>query len=338
MATINNKFVFFKNKAEFEARKADLQKTSIVFVKDTPIIWTQGVTYDVSAGVSSMAIWTEFLAGIDADNPAPSLADIKSRLEALEGINHDAYIAADSALETSLKKYADDAETDAIEAAKAYTDTEVAKKQDKIDDLETIRDNASAAMTWITSVTEEEDVDSAINKWSEIVDFLAGIKEPETLDNLLNDLRGKISTAQDAAKGAQTAANNAQTHSEGVADELSAFKTTVSTTYATQSTVNELTGVVSGKYVKPTTGIPSNDLDNSVQTALNNANSAVQPSAISDMATKTFTEDTYQRIGNYATVDQITDKFDSKGSAETAKNAAIAAAEAMWDWGYPEGE
>ena len=56
-----------------------------------------------------MAIWTKFLAGIDANNPAPSLADIKSRLEALEGINHDAYIAADSALETSLKKYVDDA-------------------------------------------------------------------------------------------------------------------------------------------------------------------------------------------------------------------------------------
>ena len=121
MATIDNKFVFFKSLDSFNGPKGingattansdgyygNIHKTSIVFIEDTPIIWTHGVTYDVSAGVSSMAIWTKFLAGIDVNNPAPSLTEIKSRLEALEGINHDAYIAADSALKTELQGYAD---------------------------------------------------------------------------------------------------------------------------------------------------------------------------------------------------------------------------------------
>lgn len=440
MALTKN-FIFFKTKDAFDAAVNNLPQTSIVFVKDTPIIWTHGVTYDVSAGVQSMAVWTKFLAGIDASNPAPTLADIKSRLEALEGINHDAYIAADNALKSSLEGYADQAEADAITAANAYTDqeinkittgagyattkyvdevvsavntkfnnystttqmdeqidadvlvetnrataaenalgeridavstvaeaattvaevnsqidskisalklgetyepigaesrantytnTKVAEKQDIIDDLETIRTNASIAKAWVDGVTGE-DADDAINKWGEVVSFLADIEDTQTLDGILGGINQSIATAQSTAK-------DAQTHSEGVASDLNEYKTTVSNTYATQSTVSDLTEEVAGKYVKPTNGIPAKDLDDDVNTALTKANTAVQPSAISDMATKTFTEATYQKIGNYATVDQITEQFDTLGSAEVAKNEAISAATAMWEWGYPEGE
>lgn len=46
-------------------------------------------------------------------------AELVGRVAALEAIDHDAYKAADTALETSLKLYADQAEVDALAAAKA---------------------------------------------------------------------------------------------------------------------------------------------------------------------------------------------------------------------------
>lgn len=443
MAKINNKFVFFKTKAAFDAQKENLEKTSIVFVKDTPIIWTQGVTYDVSAGVSSMAIWTRFLAGIDANNPAPSLADIKSRLEALEGINHDAYIAADSALKTSLEQYADQAEADAVATAKsytdqeirsittgagyattkyvdetvaghasavntkfedysttaqmndqidadvlvetnralnaeaalgsridgvsavaeaattvdevnaqidskisalklgetyeaigaegrakAYTDAEVAKKQDLIGDLETIRGNATAAMTWITSVTEEEDVDSAINKWGEIVEFLSGIEEPETLDSLLNDLSGKISTAQ-------TAANNAQTHSEGVASDLSEFKTTVFNTYAAKDTETVASDAATRAEEAYTLAGQKVDAAGAKAQAVI-AIGEIAEVSVSD-SDHSYVKATVTTKGGSVTA-VVVDDSGVKSYADSAKNDAIATAEAMWAWYYPEGE
>ena len=104
---------------------------------------------------------------------AASAADLVTRVSALEAINHDAYKDADTALETSLKSYADQSESDALAAAKTYADGLVmvdgvdkfdaagaaaqaladAKAdaaslyQVKIDDLETIRSGAAAGAT-----------------------------------------------------------------------------------------------------------------------------------------------------------------------------------------------
>jgi hypothetical protein len=47
-------------------------------------------------------------------------AELVGRVAALEAIDHEAYKAADTALETSLKSYADQAEADALDAAKSY--------------------------------------------------------------------------------------------------------------------------------------------------------------------------------------------------------------------------
>ena len=49
-------------------------------------------------------------------------AKVVERIANLEAIDHDAYKAADTALETSLKSYADQAEADALTAAKTYAD------------------------------------------------------------------------------------------------------------------------------------------------------------------------------------------------------------------------
>lgn len=54
-----------------------------------------------------------------------------------------------------------------------------------------------------------------------------------------------------------------------------------------------------GTYSKPTNGIPKTDLATAVQTSLGKADSAVQPSDISDMETKANAAATYQPKGNY---------------------------------------
>ena len=58
---------------------------------------------------------------------------------------------------------------------------------------------------------------------------------------------------------------------------------------------------VSAKYSKPSSGIPKSDLASAVQTSLGKADTAVQPSAISDMETKTHAAATYQPKGSYLT-------------------------------------
>ena len=74
---------------------------------------------------------------IASSESAADAANLVTRVSALEAIDHDAYVAADAALETSLKGYVDgkvdgkfDAKDSAATAeanAKAYTDDEIAK-------------------------------------------------------------------------------------------------------------------------------------------------------------------------------------------------------------------
>lgn len=72
--------------------------------------WLEG--HPESASAMNEAI------GTNSTNINNLTADVNT----LKAIDHDAYKAADTALETSLKTYADQAETDAVNTAKAYTD------------------------------------------------------------------------------------------------------------------------------------------------------------------------------------------------------------------------
>lgn len=51
-----------------------------------------------------------------------NISTLSGDVATLKAINHDAYKAADTALKTELQGYADQAETDAVNTAKAYTD------------------------------------------------------------------------------------------------------------------------------------------------------------------------------------------------------------------------
>lgn len=71
---------------------------------------------------------------------ASDVSSLKMDVDALKGIDHNAYIAADSELENSLKGYVDD---------KMYS------KQNVISDLETIRSGAASGATALQEVPEE---------------------------------------------------------------------------------------------------------------------------------------------------------------------------------------
>jgi len=81
-------------------------------------------------------------------------AAMDTRVAALEGINHEAYIAADEANLNAAKAYADQAETDAVNAANAYADG-LAGNYDKSGAAATAESNAKAyadslVLTWGT--------------------------------------------------------------------------------------------------------------------------------------------------------------------------------------------
>lgn len=76
---------------------------------------------------------------------------------------------------------------------------------------------------------------------------------------------------------------------------------------------------ISGKYEKPSGGIPKTDLASGVQTSLDKADSAVQPDAISDMETKTHASSTYlsktDAEGTYLSQNDATDIYLGKTEA-----------------------
>lgn len=87
---------------------------------------------------------------------------LKVDISSLKAIDHDSYISADRTLEESLKN---------------YTDNEVAKKQDIIDDLDTIRTGAALGYTAVQEIpseyiTEEELADKKYTTTSQVENLI----------------------------------------------------------------------------------------------------------------------------------------------------------------------
>ena len=87
-----------------------------------------------------------------ADNShAEDVAGLLTDVENLKKIDHDAYKGADDALRTELQGYADQAEADALSAAKSYTDEAVSAINTVIEENE------------LTVASALTDLDSRIN-------------------------------------------------------------------------------------------------------------------------------------------------------------------------------
>ena len=98
---------------------------------------------------------------------------LKEDVANLKAIDHDAYISADVMLEGTLKN---------------YTDSEVAKKQNMIEDLDAIREGAALGKTALqevpaTYVTEEELVTQVEDL---IEDAVVAVSEDD-IDNLFKE-------------------------------------------------------------------------------------------------------------------------------------------------------
>lgn len=80
----------------------------------------------------------------------------------------------------------------------------------------------------------------------------------------------------------------------------------------------------SGKYTKPANGIPESDLDSAVQTSLGKADTALQPSAISDMQTKSNKVNAWQNTpdnDHYPSEKLVKDSLDNKQNTLSTQTA-----------------
>lgn len=127
---------------------------------------------------------------------------------------------------------------------------QIAAKQDKITDLQTIREGAAKGATAIQS---HQDISGKLDKTEAASTYLSKTEASSTY-------LGKTAKAADATKA--DSATKATQDGNG---------NNIVNTYATK---NELNG--KGTYSKPSGGIPSSDLSSDVQSALTKANSALQ--------------------------------------------------------------
>jgi hypothetical protein len=108
-----------------------------------------------------------------------SINTLTGDVAALKEIDHDAYKAADTALETSLKAYADQAETDAVNTANAYTDA--------------LANGAVSANT--TAIAQAGEKITAIE--GQIATFNSALEENElTIASALTDLDTRVDSIE----------------------------------------------------------------------------------------------------------------------------------------------
>lgn len=142
------------------------------------------------------------------------------------------------------------------------------------------------------------DSTTAIKTFNEIIAFLSGIEDSESLDSIIASIEQQIAGKQDtiadlatiregAGKGATAVqpSSLAKVATSGSYNDLSDKPTipaavTVDTALSTTSTNpvqnKAITTGINAKYTKPSTGIPKSDLAAAVQTSLGKADTALQ--------------------------------------------------------------
>lgn len=99
------------------------------------------------------------------------------------------------------------------------------------------KEQLAKAYNFVTSITDT-DTDGVINKWQEIVDFLAGI-ESDTLNSLVNSIKQQITDESNARKGITITAGNGLTGGGDLSDNRTITLGTPST--ITDSSTNTVT-------------------------------------------------------------------------------------------------
>lgn len=194
--TTNGK-ISFKNEAGIEVHSVDLSTLA-----------TKAVTEELEARLA--AVESSFEAG---GSVAGQIAALDTRLDVIEGeasVEGSIKKAAADAL-ASAQEYADQAEEDAVDTAKAYTDEEVGKDRERLTALETADGNQDALIAANTAAITKEAEDRAAAISAIDTDYKAA-------DKAINDKIGGAYTSEATvhaaivdAKDTATAAGTAVT-------------------------------------------------------------------------------------------------------------------------------
>lgn len=162
-------------------------------------------------------------------------------------------------------------------------------------DLTTLNQKVAALESLIS---EGDNPTAAIDKFNEIVAFLAGITNTDTLDGILSGINDAIAAKYTKPSTGIPATDMAQT----VQDSL---------------------GLADSAYQKPSTGIPATDLAQGVQDSLALADSALQSGDIAGKADKVASP----TAGNFAGLDANGNLTDSGSKAADFKTKQTAVAD-----------
>lgn len=155
-----------------------------------------------------------------------------------------------------------------LEGLSNYDDTEI--------------ENALASLQGQLNTLVSGNASDAINSFNEIIAFLNGIEDSESLDSIIASIEQQIAGKMDRVTLAKVATSGSYEDLDNkptIPNEVT--ESTVSGWGFTKNT---------GTYSKPSTGIPKTDLSSDVQSSLDKAESAIQ--SLAGYATETFVSET----------------------------------------------
>lgn len=305
---INKKLIHFQTLSNFQTQLGNnnISENSIVFIKDAQMIWTHNTYYDCSSIDITKYSTTEELMTILADYALTS--DIPTKISQLT--NDAGYLTQHQDISNLATK------TELSDGLKT--------KQNTIDDLATIRANASLGASALQSVpfeyVNETELNSALSGKQDVINDLATIRSGAALGAT------SIQSHQDISHlASKTEVSNAQTAAQNYADEKVAAL--VNGAPEALDTLDELAAALQDN--ADIVDVLTESIGTKLSKDEASANYLLKTVAESDYLSKVDAVANYQPKGDYLTevpAEYVTDtELTNKGYATTsAMNTALA--------------
>lgn len=298
---INKKLIHFQTLSNFQTQLGNnnISENSIVFIKDAQMIWTHNTYYDCSSIDITKYSTTEELMTILADYALKS--DIPTKVSQLT--NDAGYLTQHQDISNLATK------TELSDGLKT--------KQNTIDDLATIRANASLGASALQSVPSEyineTELNSALSGKQDVINDLATIRSGAALGAT------SIQSHQDISHlASKTEVSNAQTAAQNYADEKVAAL--VNGAPETLDTLDELAAALQDN--KDIVTVLTDSIGTKLSKDEASANYLLKTVAESDYLSKVDAVANYQPKGSYLTevpAEYVTEtELTNKGYATTS--------------------
>lgn len=305
---INKKLIHFKTLANFNTQLGNnnISDKSIVFIKDVQMIWTHNQFYDCSTIDISKYSTTEELMTILADYALKS--NIPTKVSQLD--NDEGYLTQHQDISNL--------------ATKSELTSGLATKQDTIDDLATIRANATLGASALQSVPSEYVTETEMG--SELSKKQNTISDLDTIRSGAAKGATAIQSHQDISHlASKTEVSNAQTAAQQYADN--AVAALVNGAPEALDTLDELAAALQDN--KDIVTVLTDSIGTKLSKDEASANYLLKTVAETDYLSKVDAVANYQPKGNYLTevpAEYVTDtELTAKGYATTsAMNTALA--------------